>query len=57
MYVCVIVRVCVFEGKRDFKEDGGEQRGRENKIVFHPKAYNSALYLKIDAGLKKRTLI
>lgn len=43
----------VFEGKRECKQDEREQGGRENKIVFHPKAYNSALYLKIDAGLKK----
>lgn len=51
--VCVWSCECVSEGKKECKRDEREQGGRENKIVFHPKAYNSALYLKIDAGLKK----
>lgn len=40
-------------GKRECKQDKREQGGRENKIVFHPKAYNSTLNLKSDTGLKK----
>lgn len=52
--VCLLVWLCewVFEGNRDCKQDEREQGERENKIVFHPRAYNSALYLKIDAELK-----
>lgn len=45
---------CVFERNGVQEKKKGEQQ--ENKIVFHPKAYNSALYLKIDVVLKKSLL-